>query len=83
MSDRAIPDRVLDIDFDIDIIYEDMDILVINKPSKLVVHPAPSVKGATVVDWLTDRGFSLSTIAGEYRSGIVHRLDRDTKVSWL
>lgn len=78
LSDGAIPDRVLDIDFDIDIIYEDMDILVINKPSKLVVHPAPSVKGATVVDWLTDRGFSLSTIAGEYRSGIVHRLDRDT-----
>jgi len=59
----AIPDRVLALDFDYtDIIYEDMDILVINKPSKLVVHPAPSVKGATVVDWLTDRGFSLSTM---------------------
>ncbi len=52
--------------------------MVVNKPSGLVVHPAPSVKGATLVDWLVQRGISLSTIAGEERHGIVHRIDRDT-----
>jgi len=68
----------LEVNFDIDILYEDEYILVINKPSKLIVHPAPSVRDATLVDWLTKNGFSLSTLAGEHRNGIVHRLDRDT-----
>ncbi len=40
-----------DIDFEIDTLYEDKDILIINKPANLVVHPAPSVKEATLVDW--------------------------------
>ena len=66
------------VDFDIDVIYEDDYIMVINKPAGVVVHPAPSVKGATVVDWLKNRGVSLSTISGEERHGIVHRIDRDT-----
>ncbi len=66
------------VDFDIPVIYEDDDILVINKPSGLVVHPAPSVKEATLVDWLKAKGVSLSTISGEERHGIVHRLDKDT-----
>jgi len=66
------------VDFDIDIIYEDSHIMVINKPSGLVVHPAPSVKEATVVDWLKTKGVSLSTISGEERHGIVHRIDKDT-----
>jgi 23S rRNA pseudouridine1911/1915/1917 synthase len=66
------------VDFDIDTIYEDDDILIINKPSGIVVHPAPSVKSATVVDWLIDRGISLSTISGEERHGIVHRIDKET-----
>lgn len=68
----------LEIDFDVEIIYEDDDILVLNKPSGLVVHPAPSVKEATLVDWLKKRGISLSTISGEERNGIVHRIDKDT-----
>jgi 23S rRNA pseudouridine1911/1915/1917 synthase len=72
------PKEALDVDFDIDILYEDESILVINKPSKLIVHPAPSVRDATLVDWLIRNGFSLSTLAGEHRNGIVHRLDRDT-----
>jgi len=67
-----------DIDFDVEILYEDEDILVINKPSNLVVHPAPSVKEATLVDWLKFKGISLSTITGEERHGIVHRLDKNT-----
>ena len=68
----------LEIDFNIEILYEDDDILVVNKPSGLVVHPAPSVKGPTLVDWLIHKGISLSTISGEERFGIVHRIDKET-----
>lgn len=66
------------VDFDIDILYEDDDILVVNKPPFLTVHPAPSVKEATLVDWLKCKGISLSTISGEERHGIVHRIDKET-----
>ncbi len=62
----------------ITIIYEDEHILVINKPYNLTVHDAPSVKDATLVDWLKLNDFSLSTISGEERHGIVHRLDKGT-----
>jgi 23S rRNA pseudouridine1911/1915/1917 synthase len=68
----------LDIDFNVEILYEDDDVLVINKPSGLTVHPAPSVKEATLVDWLKHKGVRLSTISGEERHGIVHRLDKGT-----
>jgi 23S rRNA pseudouridine1911/1915/1917 synthase len=67
-----------EVDFDIDVLYEDEDILVINKPPFLTVHPAPSVKEATLVDWLIKRGISLSTISGDERHGIVHRIDKET-----
>ncbi|SFZ97979.1 Ribosomal large subunit pseudouridine synthase D [hydrothermal vent metagenome] len=70
--------EALDVDFDVEIIYEDEYLLVINKPSGLVVHPAPSVKEATLVDWLVKKGISLSTISGEERHGIVHRIDKET-----
>jgi len=69
---------VAPIDFDVDILYEDEYLLVINKPSGLVVHPAPSVKEPTLVDWLIHKGISLSTISGEERHGIVHRIDKET-----
>ncbi len=68
----------LDVDFDVEILYEDEDVLVINKPSGVTVHPAPSVKDATLVDWLKHKGIRLSTISGEERHGIVHRLDKGT-----
>jgi len=68
----------VEIDFDVEILYEDEYLLVINKPSGLVVHPAPSVKEATLVDWLVKKGISLSTISGEERHGIVHRIDKET-----
>ena len=68
----------LKVDFDVEILYEDDDLLVINKPSGVTVHPAPSVKEATLVDWLKKRGIRLSTISGEERHGIVHRLDKGT-----
>jgi len=67
-----------EVDFDVEILYEDEDVLVINKPSGLTVHPAPSVKEATLVDWLKHKGIRLSTISGEERHGIVHRLDKGT-----
>lgn len=67
-----------EIDFDVEILYEDDYLLVVNKPPHLVVHSAPSVKEATLVDWLKNRGVSLSTISGEERHGIVHRLDKGT-----
>jgi 23S rRNA pseudouridine1911/1915/1917 synthase len=60
------------------IIYEDEHILVLNKPYNLTVHGAPSVKDATLVDWLKLKNISLSTISGEERHGIVHRLDKGT-----
>ena len=63
---------------DVKIIYEDDDILVINKPYNLTVHDAPSVKDATLVDWLKLKNISLSTISGDERHGIVHRLDKGT-----
>ncbi len=71
-------EKALDVDFDVEIIYEDDDVLVINKPSGVTVHPAPSVKDATLVDWLKHKGIRLSTISGEERHGIVHRLDKGT-----
>ncbi len=67
-----------EIDFDVEILYEDDDLLVIDKPSSLTVHPAPSVKEPTLVDWLKHKGITLSTLSGEERHGIVHRLDRGT-----
>ena len=75
---EAVVTEPLEIDFDVEILYEDDDILVINKPKGLTVHPAPSVKEATLVDWLKHKGIRLSTISGEERHGIVHRLDKGT-----
>lgn len=66
------------VDFNVPILYEDDDILVINKPPFLTVHAAPSVKEATLVDWLKSKGIALSTISGEERHGIVHRIDKET-----
>lgn len=75
---EIVPKEAAVIDFDVEIIYEDDVMMVVNKPSGLVVHPAPSVKEATLVDWLVHKGISLSTISGEERHGIVHRIDKDT-----
>jgi len=75
---EVIPKVAPVIDFDVEILYEDEVMMVVNKPSGLVVHPAPSVKEATLVDWLVHKGISLSTISGEERHGIVHRIDKDT-----
>jgi len=73
-----IKEEALEVDFDVEIVYEDTDFMVINKPSGVIVHGAPSVKEATLVDWLKKKGISLSTISGEERHGIVHRIDKGT-----
>ena len=75
---QAQESKEVTVDFDVEIIYEDEDILVLNKPMNLTVHDAPSVKDATLVDWLKSKNISLSTISGEERHGIVHRLDKGT-----
>ena len=63
----------------LDIVYEDEDVIVINKPKGLVVHPAPGHWSGTLVNALMYHcGDSLSGINGEKRPGIVHRIDMDT-----
>ena len=66
------------VDFDVPILYEDDHMLVINKPPYVTVHGAPSVKEATLVDWLKLKNIRLSTLSGEERHGIVHRIDKET-----
>lgn len=63
----------------LDIVYEDHDIVVVNKPKGMVVHPAPGNWNGTLVNALMHHcGDSLSGINGEIRPGIVHRIDKDT-----
>lgn len=63
---------------ELDIIYEDSDIAVINKPQAMVVHPAPGNYSGTLVNALLYHFHHLSDINGEMRPGIVHRIDKDT-----
>ena len=62
----------------LDVLYEDKDIIVINKPRGMVVHPAAGVHTGTLVNALLYHCHDLSGINGEIRPGIVHRLDKDT-----
>jgi 23S rRNA pseudouridine1911/1915/1917 synthase len=65
-------------DIPLDVVYEDADLLVLDKPAGLVVHPAPGHAGGTLVNALLHRVDDLSGIGGVLRPGIVHRLDKDT-----
>lgn len=66
-------------DIPLDVVYEDADVLVVNKPKGLVVHPAAGHEDGTLVNALLHHcGESLSGINGEKRPGIVHRIDMDT-----
>lgn len=66
-------------DIPLDVVYEDADVIVVNKPRGMVVHPAPGHPDGTLVNALLYRcGDSLSGIGGERRPGIVHRIDKDT-----
>ena len=79
---RIIPEEPQTIDLEpenipLDIVYEDDDVIVVNKPAGMVVHPAPGHPGHTLVNALLYHS-PLSTINGEFRPGIVHRIDKDT-----
>lgn len=62
----------------IDIVYEDEDLIVVNKPQGLIVHPAPNINSGTLVNALLYHCKNLSGINGVERPGIVHRIDKDT-----
>ncbi|MCC6319251.1 MAG: RluA family pseudouridine synthase [Gemmatimonadaceae bacterium] len=65
-------------DIPLRVLYEDNDVLVIDKEAGMVVHPAPGNWDGTVVNALVGRGGALSSLGGEERPGLVHRLDKDT-----
>ncbi|MEL4106372.1 RluA family pseudouridine synthase [Oscillospiraceae bacterium WX1] len=66
-------------DIPLDIVFEDDDVIVVNKPRGMVVHPAPGHAEGTLVNALLAHcGESLSGVGGEIRPGIVHRIDKDT-----
>lgn len=65
-------------DIDLDILYEDDDIIVVNKPSGMVVHPGNGNTSHTLVNALINYTNKLSGINGDVRPGIVHRIDKDT-----
>ena len=81
--DVTIPEpketEIVPTDIPLDIVYEDEDVLVINKPKGLVVHPAAGHQEDTLVNGLLfSKAGELSGINGELRPGIVHRIDKDT-----
>ncbi|KOS69555.1 pseudouridine synthase [Lysinibacillus contaminans] len=75
---EAEPLDVIAENLDLDIVYEDADVLVVNKPKGMVVHPAPGHLTGTLVNGLMYHCKDLSGINGILRPGIVHRIDKDT-----
>lgn len=75
---EAKPVEIVAESIPLDILYEDTDIIVVNKPRGMVVHPATGNYQGTLVNALLDHCQDLSGINGEIRPGIVHRLDKDT-----
>jgi 23S rRNA pseudouridine1911/1915/1917 synthase len=79
LSIPSLPTRVLEPEaVEFGIIHEDESIIIVNKPPGLVVHPAPGHFKGTLVHGLLQHCRDLSTIGGELRPGVVHRLDKDT-----
>ncbi len=75
------PSEVSDLnpeDIPLDIVYEDDDLIVVNKPRGLVVHPGAGNEEHTLANALKFHSDNLSTLNGEFRPGIVHRIDKDT-----
>ena len=72
------PHDLTPVAMELEIPYEDEHLLIVNKPRGLTVHPASSEKNPTLVNALLARSHDLSTVGGEYRPGIVHRLDKET-----
>lgn len=79
VNDFSLPEMdVLPVKMDLDIVYEDNDLMVINKPSGLTVHPGAGNYDNTLVNGLMYYTNELSDLSGENRLGIVHRIDKDT-----
>jgi 23S rRNA pseudouridine1911/1915/1917 synthase len=74
----TVPTRLQPEAMELRVLYEDDDLVVIDKPAGLVVHPGPGHSTGTLVHGLLGRGPGWSTIGGTERPGIVHRLDRET-----
>ena len=73
-KNKIIPEKI-----DLDIVYEDNDLIVVNKPAGMVVHPGAGNKNGTLVNGLMFKfGNKLSNLGGSERPGIIHRLDKDT-----
>ena len=76
---EVAPAQAVAQDIPLDVVFEDDDVIVVNKPRGLVVHPAPGHPDGTLVNALLAHcGDSLSGVGGELRPGIVHRIDKDT-----
>ena len=80
--DLSLPEppskEILPEDIPLDIIYEDQDLIVLNKQANMIVHPARGNTHGTLVNALAFYSDKLSSGTGEFRPGIIHRLDRDT-----
>ena len=77
-EEMKIETNILPVKMDLDIVYEDEYLMVINKPSGLVVHPGNGNYNNTLVNGLMYYTNSLSNVGGNVRPGIVHRIDKDT-----
>lgn len=77
IPENIVP-QILPEDIPLDIVYEDGDVIVVNKPKGMVVHPAPGHYSGTLVNALMYHCSDLSGINGVLRPGIVHRIDKDT-----
>ncbi len=75
--ERELDEKIKPEDIPIDILYEDDDIIVVNKPKNMVVHPAVGNRSGTLVNAILGK-YALSDLNGDVRPGIVHRLDKDT-----
>jgi 23S rRNA pseudouridine1911/1915/1917 synthase len=76
--DILSPSEILPYEFELDIVYEDDDLLVINKPSGLVVHPAAGHRNDTLVNALVFHSKTLAAGSADIRPGVVHRIDKET-----
>src|SRR4029079_9517248 len=74
----AAPSALPSQDLPLPLLYEDADVVVVDKPAGLVVHPAAGHSDGTLVNALLFHVRDLSGVGGELRPGIVHRLDKDT-----
>src|SRR5215211_577489 len=78
VPEAVTPEVAAEPGIELRVVYEDNDLLIVDKPAGLVVHPAPGHASGTLVNALLARGEDYGGIAGVRRPGIVHRLDRDT-----